>query len=337
MTKFYRALLVSAGCLLLFVSLNARETPKYKAKYVKKSKDPVLEQIKKENEQAREEREAETRKIRDAQKEEKRKEDDEKQVLTFDLVGVEKPTSLEVFEQVFHFEPVRQFMTGTCWDFSTTSYFESEVYRLTDRKIKLSEMFTAYHEYLEEARRYVRERGDSYFDEGSEGNAVILTWREHGIVPTGAYKGELDPQGRYDHTEMVAEMKGYLDFIKGKDYWDEDLILSSLGLIMDKYMGFVAGWNLPGEPSKLSRLGLENCIEQLEKLKLVNLKADDPHELVRCNEVMNIIDVGIMMVKAALEPTQYEGFNWFLGKQVNGEPQFRTTPIVIKYPSKEVS
>jgi bleomycin hydrolase len=232
-----RLLPVLAGCLLIFVSLDAHEAPEYKAKYVKKPKDPVLEQMKKENEKAREERQAETQRIRDAQREEKRKEEDEQEVLTFDFAGVVKPASLEAFQQVFHFKPVRQFMTGTCWDFSTTSYFESEVYRLTGRKIKLSEMFTAYYEYLEEARRYVRERGDSYFDEGSEGNAVILTWRRHGIVPAEAYKGELDPQGRYDHTEMVAEMKGYLDFVKGKDYWDEDLILSSLRLIMDKYMG----------------------------------------------------------------------------------------------------
>jgi bleomycin hydrolase len=98
-------------------------------------------------------------------------------------------------------------------------------------------MFTAYHEYLEEARRYVQERGDSFFDEGSEGNAVILTWRKYGIVPAEAYKGELDPEGRYDHSEMVSEMKNYLRFVKSKNYWDEELVLSSLSLIMDKYMG----------------------------------------------------------------------------------------------------
>jgi bleomycin hydrolase len=98
-------------------------------------------------------------------------------------------------------------------------------------------MFTVYFEYLEEARRYIQERGDSYFNEGSEGNAVILVWREYGVVPAESYKGELDSEGRYDHSEMVAEMRSYLEYAKEKDYWDEELVLSSLRLIMDKYMG----------------------------------------------------------------------------------------------------
>ena len=50
-----------------------------------------------------------------------------------------------------------------------------------------------------------------------------------------------------------------------------------------------------------------------------------------------LIDIGIMMVKAALEPEQHERGIWFLGRQVAGEPEFRKKPIVIKYPSKEGS
>ena len=161
---------------------------------------------------------------------------------------------------------------------------------------------------------------------------TVLGWRSGEKAADYAMKVE---SAILDESQIESEEKRVIQSINVKEGrpWQE--VNKEINNIMDKYMGFVAGWNLAGEPSKLSRVGLENCIEQLEKLKQVNMKADDPHELVRCNEVMNIIDVGIMMVKAALEPAQYEGFNWFLGKQVNGEPQFRTTPIVIKYPSKE--
>ncbi|NQT09197.1 FAD-dependent oxidoreductase [Candidatus Bathyarchaeota archaeon] len=114
--------------------------------------------------------------------------------------------------------------------------------------------------------------------------------------------------------------------------WQE--VNKEINNIMEEYKGYVAGWNLPGEDAEISRAGLENCIAQLEKLKAVEMKAEDPHELVRCNEVMNLMDIGIMMVKAALEPEQYERGAWFLGRQVEGEPEFRKTPIVIKYPSK---
>jgi bleomycin hydrolase len=218
-------------------AINAQEPPRDEAKYVPKYKDPVIEQMKKENEQAKKERQEETQRIRDAQKEENDKKEAEEKELSFDFVGVEKPASPDAFDSVFHFKPVRQFLTGTCWDFSTTSFFESEVYRLYGKKIKLSEMYTVYYEYLEKARRYVQRRGDSVFDEGSEGNGLILVWRKYGIVPAEAYAGELDPQGRYDHSEMVEEMRKYLRYVKENDYWDEDLVLSSLRLIMDKYMG----------------------------------------------------------------------------------------------------
>lgn len=98
-------------------------------------------------------------------------------------------------------------------------------------------MFTVYYEYLEKARLYVQERGESFFDEGSEGNAVILVWRKYGIVPAEAYKGKSDADGRYDHSEMITEMKNYLEHVKKNDLWNEELVLSSLRLIMDKYMG----------------------------------------------------------------------------------------------------
>jgi succinate dehydrogenase/fumarate reductase flavoprotein subunit len=117
--------------------------------------------------------------------------------------------------------------------------------------------------------------------------------------------------------------------------WQE--VNTELNNIMENYKGYVAGWSLPGEKAKISRDGLKNCINQLVELQRVKMKAKDPHELVRCIEVMNLIEIGIMMVKAALEPGQYVRGNWFLGKKVNGNEMFRKTPIIIKYPSKEVS
>lgn len=153
MIRLLKVATVSLVFLLFVVALNAQDSPKYKVKYVKKHKDPVIEQMREENEGAQEERQAETQRIRDAQSERRKKDKEDQKTLTFDFEGVQKPASPDVFQKVYHFDPVRQYLTGTCWDFSTTSFFESEVYRLTGRKIKLSEMFTAYYEYLEEARR----------------------------------------------------------------------------------------------------------------------------------------------------------------------------------------
>jgi bleomycin hydrolase len=223
--------------LLFSIVLYAQEPFKDSLKYVPKYKDPVIKEMIEKNKKFKNERQAVTDSIQNVQRMAKEKKEQEERNISFDFAGVQKPASPDVFQSAFHFEPIRQFLTGTCWCFSTTSFFESEVYRITGKKIKLSEMYTVYYEYLEEARRYVQELGESFFDEGSEGNAVILVWRKYGVVPNDVYKGELDADGRFDHSEMISEMKSYLKYIKGNDLWDEELVLSSIRLIMDKYMG----------------------------------------------------------------------------------------------------
>jgi hypothetical protein len=52
---------------------------------------------------------------------------------------------------------------------------------------------------------------------------------------------------------------------------------------------------------------------------------------------MNLIDVGVLMVKAAFEPDQYKRGVWFLGKMENRETSFRSEPIKVKYPPKEAA
>ena len=66
---------------------------------------------------------------------------------------------------------------------------ESEIYRISKMKVKLSEMYTVYWEYVEKARRFVEKRGDSDFNEGSEANAVTRMWKKYGIIPESDYHG----------------------------------------------------------------------------------------------------------------------------------------------------
>jgi bleomycin hydrolase len=218
----------------------AQSTPakQDKAVYVPHVEDPVLKEMEARDKKANEEAEAKTKAIVDKQEAEKKQEQESKKDLRFDMSGIVKPSSPEAFKiQGWHFPPVPQYLTGTCWAFSTNSYFESEVYRLTGQKIKLSEMWTPYHEYLEKAKRYIETRGNSVFDEGSESEAVPRIWEEYGIVPESAYPGVCAADGRHDHSQMIQEMKDYLAYCKDHDYWDEPQILSTLEIIMNKTMG----------------------------------------------------------------------------------------------------
>ena len=161
---------------------------------------------------------------------------------------------------------------------------------------------------------------------------VVLGWRSGKKAAEYAMEAAESPLDEGQVKSEAARVTASLKEEEGHP-WQE--VNTELNNIMEEYKGYVAGWSLPGEKAEISRTGLENCIAQLQKLKEYKMRAGDPHELVRCNEVINLIDIGIMMVKAALEPEQYEGGFWFLGRLVEGEPEFRKTPIVIKYPSKE--
>ena len=153
-----------------------------------------------------------------------------------DMNGMELPNKVDLYKQQWHFPPVSQGNTGSCWCFSTTSFFESEVFRLTGQKIKLSEMYTVYWEYVDKATRYIKEKGNSLFDQGSEANALKRVYKNHGIVPLEAYTALLANKKFYNHTEMFKEMSDYLKSIKAKNEWNEETNLNEIKNILNKYM-----------------------------------------------------------------------------------------------------
>jgi bleomycin hydrolase len=164
-------------------------------------------------------------------------EKEKKKEFKLDFSGMDIPKSKDEFKSNWYNDPVSQGRTGTCWCFSTTSYFESEVYRLHQKKVKLSEMYTVYWEYVEKAKRFIKERGNSAFEEGSEANAVPRIWKMYGAVPEEAFTGLLPGQEFYDHKELIKEMKSYLDNLKSTSAWDEEEAVKVIKSILNHYIG----------------------------------------------------------------------------------------------------
>ncbi|MBN2104449.1 peptidase C1 [bacterium] len=158
-------------------------------------------------------------------------------LLTMDFSQIRQPESPESFNPLFHFPPIRQDTSGTCWVFCGTSFLESEIYRLHGKRIKLSEMYTVYWEYMEKARRFVQRMGDSYFGQGSEEDAVPLRMKQYGAVRAKDYSGLPEGQKKHNHRALFHEMNVYLDFIQSNNLWDEALVLNQIRLILDKHMG----------------------------------------------------------------------------------------------------
>ncbi|HVN58272.1 MAG TPA: C1 family peptidase [Bacteroidales bacterium] len=155
-----------------------------------------------------------------------------------DLVGQQLPNKVALYKsQSWHNPPISQGNSNTCWCFSTTSFLESEVYRINKMKVKLSEMYTVYWEYVEKVRRYVKERGNSEFAEGSEANAVTRIWEQYGAVPESDYTGLLDGRKFPSHADMIAEMTGYLNWMKASSAWDENAAVSTIKSILKHYIG----------------------------------------------------------------------------------------------------
>jgi bleomycin hydrolase len=154
-----------------------------------------------------------------------------------DFSAMRLPSSTAEFTTVWHFPPVSQAISGMCWCFSGTSFFESEIARITGRKLKLSELFTVYWEYVEKTRRFVQERGNSAFGQGSEVNAVQRIWKVHGVVPADAYTGLVAKQPVHDHDAMFAEMQHYLKTVKETGAWDEEAVIATIRAIMNHYIG----------------------------------------------------------------------------------------------------
>ena len=147
------------------------------------------------------------------------------------------PKSTGEFESFYHRKPHSQGNTGTCWDFSTTSFFESEIYRLHNKKVSLSEIWTAYWEYVEKAKSFISTRGKSIFEEGSEANAVTRIWEKYGVIPAKDYSGMLAGQEFHDHSTMYREMRSYLTSVKKTNSWSEAEVIKVIKSILNHYLG----------------------------------------------------------------------------------------------------
>ena len=111
-----------------------------------------------------------------------------------------------------------QASSGTCWAFSTISFFESEAIRLGNIKDTLkypdfSEFFVVSHSYMDRAVKYVQLDGNLTFSAGSEADDVLDVIRDYGIVPntemTGMNYGTPLPR----QSELDAVLLGYISAV----------------------------------------------------------------------------------------------------------------------------
>ena len=150
------------------------------------------------------------------------------------------------FFKIAHLEatPVEsQGNTGTCWSFSGTSFFESELIRMgTKDPDLLSEMYIARKSYEAKAIKYIRLDGKGNFSQGGETHDIPYVIKNYGIVPATVYPGLSYGTETHDHNELFKVLNGAVQGVlshsksKGKKplstAWKE-----ALNGILDAYFG----------------------------------------------------------------------------------------------------
>lgn len=229
-----------------------------------------------------------------------KKEQPRGRIFQMDFSTVAAPTSVSDFKQYWHNKPVSQAISGMCWCFSATSFFESEIFRQTKREIKLSELYTVYWEYVEKARRFLNERGNSEFGEGSEANAVPRIWKQYGIVPAEAYSGKLPGQVFHNHEKLYGEMNSFLQSVKASNAWNDEGDIETIKSILNHYLG---------EPPKTVAVNGKQLTPREYFEKVVKLNLDD------------YVDIMSLMQKPYYQMVEYEvPDNWWHNKDYFNVP-----------------
>lgn len=133
-----------------------------------------------------------------------------------------------------------QHRSGTCWDFATLGYFESEILRKTGKVYNLCEMFVANKDYIDCATHFVRMHGYSQFSQGGSCDDVLEVIRRYGICPEEAMPapGSLTGDSLANFTVFIPELEKMVDKIALKDakapmeHWKD-----SVQAIIEKYIG----------------------------------------------------------------------------------------------------
>ena len=130
--------------------------------------------------------------------------------------------------------------SGTCWEYSTLSFFEAEILKATGKTYDLCESFVANKTYMERAIQVVRYHGDCQFSQGGSAEDVLATLKTHGICPEGAmpFPGSLYGDSLNNFNEFFSLLEPYVAAIakssakKISNQW-------KVGLqgILDAYLG----------------------------------------------------------------------------------------------------
>lgn len=130
--------------------------------------------------------------------------------------------------------------SGTCWDYSTLSYFEAEILKATGKTYDLCESFVANKTYFDRAVQVVRLHGDCQFSEGGSCYDPLYCIQHYGICPENAmpFPGSLYGDSLNNFKEFFGVLTPYVESVaKSKTDKLSPAWKNGLQGILDAYLG----------------------------------------------------------------------------------------------------
>lgn len=108
-----------------------------------------------------------------------------------------------------------QAKSGTCWNYSTLSFFEAEILKKSGKTYDLCEMFVCNKDYMDRAIMKVRMHGDAQFSQGGAAADVLVILRDYGICPEEAMPapGTMYGDTLNNFNEFFGVMEPYVDAV----------------------------------------------------------------------------------------------------------------------------
>ena len=105
--------------------------------------------------------------------------------------------------------------SGTCWDYSTLSFFESEILKKSGKTYNLCESFVANKTYMDRAIQVVRLHGDCQFAQGGSAYDVHYVVQHYGICPDDAmpFPGSLYGDSLNNFNEFFSILEPYVEAV----------------------------------------------------------------------------------------------------------------------------
>ena len=105
--------------------------------------------------------------------------------------------------------------SGTCWNYSTLSYFESEILKKSGKTYNLCEAFVANKTYMDRAIQVVRLHGDCQFAQGGSAYDVLYALQNYGICPEDAMPapGSMQGDSLFNFNEFFSILEPYVNAV----------------------------------------------------------------------------------------------------------------------------